>query len=212
MEPVSSLVFVYFVERSSLPTILSRRHFLVNLVFLCRRTVKLVIVYVVASVTMSATISTGINITIEVHGVNAQVHATVPERGDLTFVLLPSETYHVHLHDVHGRLVVALRLRIPGPVGNNGVDGGSGRVVRQARRNLRGGARLRGARRVPGGACGSGSHVSGRGVRDGQSSQGCETRGLPPNMAIRTMDQSPRSPASSSSEDSDDNVNGNMQV
>ena len=161
---------------------------------------------------MSATISTGINSTIEVHGANAQVHATVPERGDLTFVLLPSETYHVHLHDIHGRLVCALRLRIPGSVRNSGVDGGSGRVVRpQARKNLRGGARLRGVRRVPGGACGSGSHVSGRDAGDGLSSRGCETRGLPPNMAIRTTDQSPRSPADSSS-DSDDTDSDNSHM
>ena len=166
----------------------------------------------VAFLTMAASISTGINCTIEVHGANAQVHATVPEHGDLTFGLLPSETYHVHLHDMHGRLVCALRLRIPGSVRNGGVGGGSGRVVRpQARKNCRGGARLRGVRRVPGGACGSGSHVSGRDAGDGLSSRGCETRGLPPNMAIWTANQSPRSPADSSS-DSDDTDSGDSHM
>ena len=160
----------------------------------------------VAFVIMSATISTGINSTIGVHGINAQVHATVPERGDVTFVLLPSETYHVHLHDANGRLIVAVRLRVPGSTGNNGADGGSGRVVRQARKSLRGSARLRGTRRVPGGA--RGSHVSGRRAGDGQSSWEYEGQGLPPNMAIRTMDQSPPRSPSPTSEDSDASANG----
>ena len=125
---LSSVEFSFCCCSSLLKRYLCWRHFPGSSGFRLRRRIAkhCVCVRVVASLTMSATISTGINSTIEVHGANAQVHATVPERGDLTFVLLPSETYHVHLHDIHGRLVVALRLRIPGPVRNNGVDGGSG--------------------------------------------------------------------------------------
>ena len=163
----------------------------------------------VAFVIMSATISTGINSTIEVHGINAQVHANVPERGDVTFVLLPSETYHVHLHDANGRLIVAVRLRVPGSTGNNGADGGSGRVVDQARKSIRAGARLRGTRRVSGGA--RGSRVSGRRAEDGQSSREYEGQGLPPNMAIRTMDQSPPRSPSPASEDSDASGDGSTR-
>ena len=167
---------------------------------------------VVASINMSATISTGINSTIEVNGVNAQVHANVPARGDVTFILLPTETYHVHLHDANGRLVAAMRLIIPGSTGNNRTDGGSGgsgRVVPQARKSTRGSARLRGTRRVP---CGfRGLRVSGCRAEDGQSSREYEGQGLPPNMAIRTMDQSPPRSPSPASEDSDASGDGSKR-
>ena len=166
----------------------------------------------VAFLIMAASISVGINCTIEVQGANAEVHATLPEHGNLTFGLMPSETYHVHLHDMNGRLVCALRLRIPGSVRNGGMGGGSGPVVRpQARKSCHGGARLRGVRRAPAGACASGSGVSGRDVGDGLSSRRCERHGLPPNMAIRTANQSPKSPADSSS-DSDDSDSGDSHM
>ena len=161
----------------------------------------------VAFVNMSATISTGINSTIEVHGINAQVHANVPARGDVTFILLPSETYHVHLHDANGRLVVAMRLIVPGSTGNNRADGGSGRVVNQARKSTRGSARLRGTRPVPCGFRG----LRSRRAEDGQSSRENEVQGLPPNMAIRTMDQSPPRSPSPSSEDSDASGDGSTR-
>ena len=162
---------------------------------------------VVASINMSATISTGINSTIEVNGVNAQVHANVPARGDVTFILLPTETYHVHLHDANGRLVAAMRLIIPGSTGNNRTDGGSGgsgRVVPQARKSTRGSSRLRGTRPVPCGFRG----LRRRRAEDGQSSREDEASGLPPNMAIRTMDQSPPRSPSPSSDDGDASGDG----
>ena len=162
---------------------------------------------VVASINMSATISTGINSTIEVNGVNAQVHANVPARGDVTFILLPTETYHVHLHDANGRLVAAMQLIIPGSTGNNRTDGGSGgsgRVVPQARKSTRGSSRLRGTRPVPCGFRG----LRRRRAEDGQSSREDEASGLPPNMAIRTMDQSPPRSPSPSSDDGDASGDG----
>ena len=165
---------------------------------------------VVAFVNMSATISTGINSTIEVHGINAQVHANVPAGGDVTFILLPSETYHVHLHDANGRLVAAMRLIIPGSTGNNRTDGGSGgsgRVVPQARKSTRGSSCLRGTRPVPCGFRG----LRSRRAEDGQSSRENEGQGLPPNMAIRTMDQSPPRSPSPSSEDSDASGDGSTR-
>ena len=164
----------------------------------------------VASITMSATITTGINSTIEVNGVNAQVHANVPARGDVTFILLPTETYHVHLHDANGRLVAAMRLIIPGTTGNSringgsGGSGGSGRVVPQARKSTRGSSRLRGTRPVPCGFRG----LRRRRAEDGQSSREDEASGLPPNMAIRTMDQSPPRSPSPSSDDGDASGDG----
>ena len=156
----------------------------------------------VASITMSATIATGIDGVIEINGVNAQVHANLAARGEITFILLPGETYNVHLHDANGRLVGAMRLNIPGG-GDTHSDGGSpygsGRVVRpQARKSTRGSSRPRGTRPVP---CGY-RNLHRRGTADGQSSRDEETYGLPPNMAIRTRDRSPpRSPSPSSDVD-----------
>ena len=155
----------------------------------------------VASITMSATVATGIDGVIEINGVNAQVHANVAARGEITFILLPTETYNVHLHNANGRLVAALRLRIPGVTqdtrGNDGSPYGSGRVVPQARKSTRGSSRPRGTRPVPCGFRG----LRRRGTGDGQSSREDEAYGLPPNMAIRTRDRSPpRSPSPSSDE------------
>ena len=167
----------------------------------------------VASITMSATVATGIDGVIEINGVNAQVHANVAARGEITFILLPRETYNVHLHDANGRLVAALRLRIPGVTqdtrgnGGSGGSGGSGRVVPQARKSTRGSSRLRGTRPVPCGFRG----LRRRGTGDGQSSREDEASGLPPNMAIRTRDRSPPRSPSPSTDDGDVSGDGNVR-
>ena len=163
---------------------------------------------------MTVFVSAGINCQLEVHGLNAEVHATLPEHGNLTFGLMPSETYTVHLHDMNGHLVCALRLSIPGPVRNGGWGGGPGPMVRpQARKSCNGGARLRGVYHASAGASASGSGVSGGDVGDGLSSRRCERHGLGPNMAIRTAGQPPiKSPThSSSSSDDSDSDDSNMQ-
>ena len=156
----------------------------------------------VASITMSATVATGIDGVIEINGVNAQIHANLAARGEITFILLPAETYNVHLHDANGRLVAAMRLRIPGGTqdtrGDGGSPYGSGRVVPQARKSTRGSSRPRGTRPVPCGFRG----LRRRGTGDGQSSREDGAYGLLPNMAIRTRDRSPpRSPSPSSDVD-----------
>ena len=149
---------------------------------------------------MSATVAIGVDGVIEIDAVNAQIHADVAARGEITFILLPGQTYNVHLHDANGRLVGAMRLNIPGGVDNVQSDGdspyGSGRVVRpQARKSTRGSSRPRGMRPM---RCG---YRRRRGA-DGQSSRDDEGYGIPPNMAIRTRDRSPpRSPSPSSDVD-----------
>ena len=163
----------------------------------------------VASITMSATVATGIDGVIEINGVNAQIHANLAARGEITFILLPAETYNVHLHDANGRLVAAMRLRIPGGTqdtrGDGGSPYGSGRVVPQARKSTRGSSRLRGTRPVPCGFRG----LRRRGAGDGQSSREDEASGLPPNMAIRTRDRSPPRSPSPSTDDGDARGDGN---
>ena len=155
------------------------------------------------SITMSGTVAIGVDGVIEISAVNAQIHANLAARGEITFILLPGETYNVHLHDANGRLVGAMRLNIPGAGENTHSDGGSpygsGRVVRpQARKSTRGSSRPRGTRPVP---CGY-RNLRRRGTADGQSSRDEEAYGLPPNMANRTRDRSPpRSPSPSSDVD-----------
>ena len=149
---------------------------------------------------MSGTVAIGVDGVIEIDAVNAQIHANLAARGEITFILLPGQTYNVHLHDANGRLVGAMRLNIPGGVDNVQSDGdspyGSGRIVRpQARKSTRGSSRPRGTRPMP---CG---YRRRRGA-DGQSSRDEEGYGIPPNMAIRTRDRSPpRSPSPSSDVD-----------
>ena len=164
----------------------------------------------VASITMSATVATGIDGVIEINGVNAQIHANLAARGEITFILLPAETYNVHLHDANGRLVAALRLRIPGVTqdtrGDGGSPYGSGRVVPQAQKSTRGSSRPRGTRPVPCGFRG----LRRRRIGDGQSSRDDEAYGLPPNMAIRTRDRSPPRSPSPSTDDVDVVGDGNV--
>ena len=158
---------------------------------------------------MSATVAIGVDGVIEIDGANAQILANVAARGEVTFILLPGQTYNVHLHDANGRLVGAMRLNIPGGVDNVQSDGdspyGSGRVVRpQARRSTRGSSRPRGLRPM---RCGyrrrrGDNGQNSRDGADGQSSRDDERYGIPPNMAIRTRDRSPpRSPSPSSDVD-----------
>ena len=78
---------------------------------------------------MTAFVSAGIMCQMEIHGLNAEVYANLPERGNLTFGLAPSETYTVQVRDTSGRMVCALRLTIPGPMLNGGWGGGPGLVV-----------------------------------------------------------------------------------
>ena len=161
------------------------------------------------SITMSGTVAIGVDGVIEIDAVNAQIHANVAARGEITFILLPGQTYNVHLHDANGRLVGAMRLNIPGGVDNVQSDGdspyGSGRVVRpQARRSTRGSSRPRGLRPM---RCGyrrrrGDNGQTSRDGGDGQSLRDDERYGIPPNMAIRTRDRSPpRSPSPSSDVD-----------
>ena len=160
---------------------------------------------------MSGTVAIGVDGVIEISAVNAEIHANVAARGEITFILLPGETYNVHLHDANGRLVGAMRLNIPGG-GDTHSDGGSpygsGRVVRpQARKSTRGSSRPRGTRPVPCGFRGLRRHGTG----DGQSSREDEASGLPPNMAIRTRDRSPPRSPSPSTDDGDASGDGNVR-
>ena len=158
---------------------------------------------------MSATVAIGVDGVIEIDGANAQILANVAARGEVTFILLPGQTYNVHLHDANGRLVGAMRLNIPGGGDNAQSDSGdspygSGRVVcPQARRSMRGSSRPRGLRPM---RCGyrrrRGANGESSRDGDGQSVRDDDTYGIPPNMAIRTRDRSPpRSPSPSSDVD-----------
>ena len=158
---------------------------------------------------MSATVAIGVDGVIEIDGANVQILANVAARGEVTFILLPGQTYNVHLHDANGRLVGAMRLNIPGGGDNAQSDGGdspygSGQVVRpQARRSTRGSSRPRGLRPM---RCGYRRRRGDNGETsrdgDGQSLRDDDRYGIPPNMAIRTRDRSPpRSPSPSSDVD-----------
>ena len=182
----------------------SRRRKVFGVVGLCA-SADIKICSVVTSVNMSGTVAIGVDGVIEIDGPNVQILANVAARGEVTFILLPGQMYDVHLHDANGRLIGAMRLDIPGG-GNNTGDGGdspygSGQVGRpQVRRRTREISRPRRLRPM---RCGFRRRrgANGESLRDGdQSVRDDDTYGLPPNMAIRTRDRSPRRSPSSSSD------------
>ena len=158
---------------------------------------------------MSAFVSAGISCQVEIHGLNAEVYVNLPERGNLTFGLAPSETYTIQVRDISGRLVCVLRFTIPGPMLGGSWGGGSGPVAQPSTESNGGGGRLLSTYSVSAGASASGVSVPGTEVGGVVAPGWRERCGLGENMAIRSAGQpvikSP-SPSSSSSDDSDSNV------
>ena len=162
-------------------------------------------------IVMSAFISAGISCQVEVHGFNAEVYPNLPERGNLTFGLAPSETYTIQLLDISGRLVCALRLSIPGPMLGGGPGGSSGPMGQPSTQGSGGGGRLRSSYSVSAGASASAVSTPVTTEVGGVVAPGWRERcGLGENMAIRSaagqhVIKTPSS-LSSSSDESDVNV------